>query len=546
MIENALPIDLLHILLALLPIVTLLVLLLILEWSAPEAGAVGLFVAGAVGVLGFRTPPSTVAVAGAKGVWDAVFILYVVWTALLLYHLAAQAGAFDALRQGIMRFSRNELFLVLVFGWVFVSFLQGITGFGTPIAMVVPLLIALGVRPLFAVAAPLVGHAWGNMFGTLAVAWLATQQVISLDADTATNAAFQTGLLLILPNLFAGITVALMHSGWRGLRYALPMILLVSSVHGGVQAALTLWNPVLSNFTAVTIGFALLYPLSRWPRYGDVLPYEESRMMQTHNIKTADERPATMSLFAALLPYIVLMIAALVVLVPEPVNEFLGQWRIGLPFPEVTSGYEVTRPAAETYAPFAPLTHPGSFLLLAAVVTAVYYRARGFYAQVEEPTVQGSILGHLVRDAVPSSLAIIAFLVLSKYMDHSGQTDTLARGIATGVPSGIYAALAPTLGVLGAFMTSSNTASNVLFAPVQETIAVLAGLPIASIIAGQNAGAAIGNAIAPANIVLGTGPAGILGQEGKVLRRALPYALVATSVTGAGVWLLVIITRNGG
>jgi lactate permease len=135
---------------------------------------------------------------------------------------------------------------------------------------------------------------------------------------------------------------------------------------------------------------------------------------------------------------------------------------------------------------------------------------------------------------------------LSKYMDHSGQTDTLARGIATGVPSGIYAALAPALGVLGAFMTSSNTASNVLFAPVQETIAVLAGLPIASIIAGQNAGAAIGNAIAPANIVLGTGPAGILGQEGKVLRRALPYALVATFVTGAGVWLLVIITQNGG
>ena len=104
--DNTLPIDLLHILLALLPIATLLVFLLILEWSAPEAGAVGLFVAAGVGVLGFRMPLPTVAVASAKGVWDAVFILYVVWTALLLYQIAAKVGAFDALRQGIMRFSR--------------------------------------------------------------------------------------------------------------------------------------------------------------------------------------------------------------------------------------------------------------------------------------------------------------------------------------------------------------------------------------------------------------------------------------------------------
>jgi len=544
--DNTLPIDLLHILLALLPIATLLVFLLILEWSAPEAGAVGLFVAAGVGVLGFRMPLPTVAVASAKGVWDAVFILYVVWTALLLYQIAAKAGAFDALRQGIMRFSRNELFLVLVFGWVFVSFLQGITGFGTPVAMVVPLLIVLGVRPQFAVAAPLVGHAWGNMFGTLAVAWLATLQVVSLDANIATDTAFQTALLLILPNFFAGISVATMHSGWRGVRYALPLILIISLVHGGVQAVLTLWNPVLANFIAVTIGFILLYPLTRWPRYRDPLPYEASHMMQEPNSDTIDELPARMGLFAALLPYIILMIVAIVVLVPEPVSNLLGQVRVGLPFPEVSTGYNVICPAAEPYAPFAILTHPGSFLLLAAIPTWLFYRARGYTASPHHADEQGNILDDLVRDAVPSSLAVIAFLILSKLMDHSGQTDVLARGIAEVVPPDIYAALAPTLGVVGAFITSSNTASNVLFAPVQKTIAIVGGLPVASILAAQGAGAAVGNAIAPANIVLGTGPAGILGQEGKVLRRTLPYALTATFFTGVGAWLLVLITGNGG
>lgn len=537
--ENTIPVNLIFVLLALLPIITLLVFLLILEWSAPEAGAMGLFVAAAVSLVGFQMPLNTLAVASAKGVWDAIFILYVVWTALLLYHIAARAGAFDALRQGIMQFSRNELFLVLVFGWVFVSFLQGITGFGTPVAMVVPLLIVLGVRPLFAVAVPLIGHAWGNMFGTLAVAWLATLQVISLDGDAATTAAFQTGLLLILPNLFAGISIAFLHSGWRGVGFALPMILMISAVHGGVQTTLTLWNPVLANFTAGTIGFMLLLPLSRWARYREPLPYADSPMMQDHPDETPQDSAPTMGLVSALLPYIILMVVAVLVLVPEPITSVMSQWRVGLPFPEVTTGYNLLRPAADPYAPFAVLTHPGTFLLISAVLTGLFYRMRGYRVATNEDE-QNSIFNDLLRDAVPSSLAIIAFLVLSKLMDHSGQTDVLARGIAAVLPPNIYAMLAPTLGVLGAFMTSSNTASNVLFAPVQETIAVVSGLPVVTIIAAQNAGAAIGNAIAPANIVLGTGPAGILGQEGKVLRRALPYALISTVVTGIGVLLLVL------
>ncbi|MEM6281619.1 MAG: L-lactate permease [Chloroflexota bacterium] len=539
---DTIPIDAFRIILALLPIATLVILLLGLNWSAPEAGAMGVFVALAAALIGYRTPLQTITVASAKGVWDAVFILYVVWPALWLYHISARAGAFNALRQGIMQFSRNELFLVLVFGWVFVSFLQGITGFGTPIAMVVPLLVALGVRPLFAVAAPLVGHAWGNMLGTLALAWLATLQVISLDATETAQAAFQISLLLILPNLFAGLTVAWMHSRWRGVRYALPMILVISTAHGGIQTLLAANNTVLSNFTAVTVGFALLIPLSRWSRYREPLPYEDNHMMQSHNVDTVEETPPSMGLVAALLPYIVLMVTALVVLIPEAVNSILSSWRVGLPFPAVTTGFDLVREAENPYAPFAPLTHPGSFLLLSGIVTYIVYRGRGLIQREAE---QPPILTDLVRDAVPSSLAIVFFLILSKIMDHSGQTLVLAQGIAAVVPANVYPAVAPSLGVLGAFMTSSNTASNVLFAPVQQTIATLAGLPVSTIIAAQGAGAAVGNAIAPANIVLGTGPAGILGEEGKVMREAMPYAIIGTVFVGLGAWLLVAFIAGG-
>jgi lactate permease len=112
------PVDLLHWVLAILPIVVLLIFLVPLRWRAPEAGPMAMFTAAIVALLAFQTPWNTLAVASAKGVWDAIFILYVIWPALLLYQVTKQAGAYDALRQGISRFSRNELFIILALSWV--------------------------------------------------------------------------------------------------------------------------------------------------------------------------------------------------------------------------------------------------------------------------------------------------------------------------------------------------------------------------------------------------------------------------------------------
>ncbi len=100
MATTQVPVDLLHWVLAILPIVALLVFLVPLRWRAPEAGPMAMFTAGIVALLAFRTPWNTLAVASAKGVWDAIFILYVIWPALLLYQITKQAGAYDALRQG--------------------------------------------------------------------------------------------------------------------------------------------------------------------------------------------------------------------------------------------------------------------------------------------------------------------------------------------------------------------------------------------------------------------------------------------------------------
>jgi lactate permease len=559
--DTQLPINIAYWLLALSPILILLLLLVVFRWQAPEAGPVGMFVAAAIAFFAYQAPWETMAVAGAKGVWDAIFILYVVWPALLLYRITQRAGAFESLRRGIETFTSNSLFLVLAFGWVFASFLQGIAGFGTPIAVVAPLLIAIGVRPIYAVAIPLIGHAWANMFGTLAVGWLATISVI--DLQNATETAFQTAIMLWVPNILAGFTIAWLFAGMAGIRHALPMILIVTVVHGGVQLGLTLWDPVLSNFLAATAAMALLYPLARWKRYGEAADdLDGSRVMKDGGGSDADE-PAgegsagqqdekqqdepVMGLWLAFFPYVVLTVATVIGLVIGPVEAFLEQFEVGFPFPAVDTGYGVAEEAEEPYSPFAPLTHPGTFLLIACAASWALYRSKGFYKEhggrQEE---SGGILAGVAGDAIPASVAVVAFLVMSTLMDHSGQTEVLALGIAEIAPPTVFAFAANWIGVVGAFMTSSNTASNILFAPLQqETAAALEGLQESTIIAAQSTGGAIGNAIAPANVVLGTGTAGIVGREGEVLRKTLPWALATAAIVGGLTILLNQMTFTG-
>lgn len=180
--ENSLPVDVLHWIMALLPLLALLVMLVFLKWSGPVSGWVAMVISAVVAVVFFRSSIGDVSIAFGKGLWDALFILLVVITALVLYQITKEAGAFEVIRKGIEEHSQNYLFLVLAFGWVFSSMLQGIAGFGAPIAIVAPLLLGIGVKPIMAVAIPLIGHAWSNMLGSLAVSWLATSPIGSVNS----------------------------------------------------------------------------------------------------------------------------------------------------------------------------------------------------------------------------------------------------------------------------------------------------------------------------------------------------------------------------
>ncbi|RJQ53589.1 MAG: L-lactate permease [Actinobacteria bacterium] len=525
--QGAPPVTLVNWLLAFLPLAVLIVLLLVFKWTAAQAGSAGFFVALAVARLVFQSGLETVSIATAKGIWDGIFILYVVWPALLLYQVNERAGAFDVFRETVEGFTKSRLILVLAFGWVFASFLQSVAGFGTPIAIVAPLLVEIGVAPIPAVVIPLIGQAWANMFGTLGVPWLALLKVVSLQDPS--QAAFVGAALLWLPNAFAGVVIAWIYGRTRGLVRALPVIATISLIQGGGQLLLSQVDPVISNFVPNTVALFLVLGLVLLPAYREEDAFK-SEILTGGESQLPPRLRGRLGFGASILPYLVLVGVSLLALLVPAASDLLGRLTVGFPFPESRTGLGVVVEAAPDYGAFAPFQHPGTFLLVATAFAYVLFRKRGLF----EPGAERQVLRATTKNALPASVAILAFLTLSKLMDHSGMISLLANGLAAVSPAPVYAFLSNLIGALGGFMTSSTTASNILLGPLQAGTARALALSTSVVMGAQSAGAAIADAISPANIVLGTGTAGVPGREGEVLKYTLVWVLVTAALIGAG------------
>ncbi len=119
-------------------------------------------------------------------------------------------------------------------------------------------------------------------------------------------------------------------------------------------------------------------------------------------------------------------------------------------------------------------------------------------------------------------------------------TEAMAQGLAQ-ITGKLFPLIAAWIGALGAFMTGSNTNSNVVFSLLQLRTANLLGYSVAIILAGQTAGAALASVAAPAKIVVGTGTADLAGREGEVMRKMLPYilllVLLISLLTAFGIWV---------
>jgi lactate permease len=502
--------------LAVVPIVVVLVLMAGLRWSAARAGVVGLAVTLAVAWLALRAQPGPLGFGAvtlgslAEAGFTAATILWIILPALAIHRLQVRTGAVATLRRAIAGLSPDPGLVGLLVAWFFALVLEGAAGFGTAAALAAPFLASLGFSPVTAVTAALVGHSVGVSFGAVGTPIVPQVAATGLEPLALSRAtAVYPGVLGVLIAL--AVVWVLGSSERADLRRLAGWAVVAAAAFLIPFLALAWWvGPELPTLGGAVLGGGLFVGILVLRRRREAIPGR------------ADPAPGPIDALRAAAPYVILLLLVLGTrLIPSIEETTTGvAWSWSL-WDRSFSGT------------FLPLHHPGTLLAASLFLAAAWRRA---------PRVEvAGALREAVRILAPVVVALVTMLGLARLLVHSGMIQALAEAAAGGMGAA-WPVVAPGVGAVGTFVTGSATASNALLTDLQAATAEGAGLPVLPVLGAQGFGAAVGNLIAPHNLVAAAAVVGLTGRESEVLRRTLPVALPYAAAGGV---LALVLTRLG-
>lgn len=549
-------------LLAFLPILVAASLLIVLRWPAKRAMPVVYIVAAVIGWYAWGVDATRIAASTIQGLFITLNILFIIFGAILLLNTLKHSGAVTAIRNGFTGISTDRRVQVVIIAWLFGSFIEGASGFGTPAAIASPLLVALGFPALASVTIGMMIQSTPVTFGAVGtpilvgVAGGLENQQLS-EHLAAAGWSFSDYLQLVT------VEAALLH-GITGTLIPLLMIMMMTrffgrnkswteglsiapfAVFGGLAftvpyvATGLLLGPEFPSLLGALVGLAIvtlaaskgfLVPKDTW----DFPPASEwsKGWMGSLEIKLdALAGKAPISTRMAWVPYVLVAVILVISRLPElGLKGLLQGWTISWPN---IFGTGITGSSQ-------PLYLPGFILIV--VVGITYFLHKMNFAELRAAVTDSSkvILG--------AGFVLIFTVPMVRVYINSGVNDldlpsmpvAMAEWVAAHVGE-IWPLFAPTIGALGAFIAGSNTVSNLMFSLFQHGVAEQLLISGALIVALQAVGAAAGNMIAIHNVVAASATVGLLGQEGTTLRKTilptLYYVVVAGILGLIGVYAL--------
>jgi lactate permease len=492
------------------PLIALLLALLTFKLGARKSGMLAWVMAVFVAAFVFGAGIDVLSYASLKGAALTLYIVTIIWTSAFMFSLISETGLFPLVSKSMMRLIDDRLWLGMLIAWCCSGVIQGIAGYGVPVAVCAPLMIAVGFPPLQAVAAVLVGHAWSVTFGSMGASYHALTMSTELSADAVGYAA---GLAFVLPTIVTGLLVAHLLGGWDALRSRWPKIAIIGASMSGVQwFAASNGMGHLAALLGATSGVLAITLIGR----------SRHKAVGAQSVKrqSTDRR----GLFLVMSPYYALLFMAIL-------GQVIGPWvkhlRIGFSFPAVTTsqGYQVA--AEKSYAAIGLFTHPAPLILIATLATLPLLVSAGV---LDRPRINKA-WRQTVKQCVSTSIGVLTMVMMALTMMDAGMTSEMARGVAS-VAGLSFPLVSPFIGALGCFMTGSNTSSNVLFGAFQTRTASLMGINPLIAATEQTVGASLASAIAPAKVLLGSSTVGLQGRESEVLQRTIWYCMLAVLVVG--------------
>ncbi|MQF82888.1 L-lactate permease, partial [SAR202 cluster bacterium AD-802-E10_MRT_200m] len=430
------PVTLINWILASLPIICLISTILVFKWGAPRAGAVSLLVALVLALIRFGGSIELLIMASSKGLSLSLFILTILWTAVFLYNLISRLGSVEVIGTTLTRISGDRLGAGLLIAWVFSGFIQGIAGFGVPVAVVAPLMVVAGFRPLVAVVTVLVGHSWAVAFGSLGSPFYTIQLVTDIPSQTIGP---QMALLLTPSIILSGLAVAHIIGGFNGLKRSIIPVIFIGSLMG-----LFTWLTAIigagqiGSIAPGIIGCGALWLTLK--RIWNSPNGDEDLKMQA--IK-GDDSKGPMGFNFAFFPYYVLIIITAVSQIPM-VKDAANHLYFGLNYPESTTalGYKISEEIG--YARIYLFRHPAPLIIASLFLTYLLFHIKGLWRV-------GSLKSAAIatfEQSRSTTIGMATMVMMALVMIDTGMTSVLGQGIAVGTGN-VFPFVSPFLGVLG-------------------------------------------------------------------------------------------------
>ena len=515
---------------AIAPIAVLLFLLAVGRKPAWISAIASLGAAAVCAWLVYRMPPVEILASASLGAsFGLLPIGWIVFTAILLYRLAVETGKFESIKDSIGHLTSDPSMQALVIAFAFGAFIEGSSGFGSPVAVASAMLAGLGMAPFEAAAICLLANTAPVAFGAIGTPIVGLQSVTGLPLG---DLSADVGRLCAPLALFVPIYVIAVMGGKKGLKQAGLAALVCGAVFAITQF-------LVSSY----IGPYLTAILSSLSAMGAMVVM---CVMGRKSGEHAASRHTAGDMLLAWSPYIFLIVFVMLlngdqIVLPKPfdvlwptaqlvaLKAFLNHatWVFG--WPGLDNVIQKMPPVVKAAVPYAakytfnPLTTSGTAALYAVLASAVLLRV--------SPSKLARCVWLTMKQLAMPTLTIATVLALAYLMNYSGATATLGLTFAaTGSTFPFFSAL---LGWVGVFLTGSDTSANALFGNLQAVTANTLGFNPALMASANSAGGVMGKMISLQSIAVAGAATGLSrAQEAQLMRFTIKHSIFLASLMG--------------
>ncbi|MGP8033319.1 MAG: L-lactate permease [Steroidobacteraceae bacterium] len=507
-------------LVALIPVVSLLVMLAVFRIPAWLATLIGSVITLVLALWVWKMPAdqgSHAYIYGAgTGVWNVDWITF--W-GMMLFNTLSVSGLFENFRRWLI--SRGGLDVrvqTILFAWAFGALLEGLVGFGYPWAVVAPILISLGISDINAIRVAAIANNAPVSYGALGAPIIALAAVTGYPLLALSGAV---GTIVAVLALLPPWVLLYLVSGKEGMKGGWPLAVVGSLGYiAGQYPVARYWGPYLPDVAGAIVCFAaLLVLLKLWqPKavlgYGGVpVDADAARKSQGHGLSTGE-------VLQAWLPFAVLLIV---------VAAWTGPWST---LPKVSwykaqavgcsalaSTCSAAKPSLTAAFNFTPYV-AGTAILASWIIVVLLLLALGRLKTAQV----GEVFRRSFHQMWGALLVGVFIFGLAYTFNYSGMAASLAKGFAS--LGTAFIIVCPILGFIGVALSGSNTSTNAMFGKFQALVGMQLGMPPLLLPSFNSVGAEIGKPVAPQTASVGVSTSKFVRREGDVIRHNMGWTFI--------------------